>query len=294
MISFDEERTYYDVLEVTPDASPQDIRNAYLRAKSAYKKDSVALYSLMSEAETEGLLKEIEEAFLVLSNPERRRDYDRRHGILKLDSQPAPQPAAGAKAPAAGSSNVISIDRVPPMDSVGGGDELLIAPATDFADDARATSGARGIFDSGETPLSGGARAGSSSSSAGAAPAPRAATPLTAAVPSSRGASPGGAASAALQQEIDEQTEWSGAFLKRVREGRQIAIEELADYTKISKTYLLAIENEDFTKLPAAVFLRGFVTQVAKYMKLPHDKVVAAYMNRYSRFQSQKTGTGGR
>src|SRR5688572_15201843 len=120
MISF-ESRNYYDLLEVQPDASSTEIRSAYLRAKAAYKKDSVALYTLMSESETEGLLKQIEEAFVVLSSPERRREYDRKHGILSFADEPP--------------ANVVSIDRVPPMEAGSSGDELLIAPATDFADD---------------------------------------------------------------------------------------------------------------------------------------------------------------
>ena len=73
---------------------------------------------------------------------------------------------------------------------------------------------------------------------------------------------------------------------------RRIAIEELCDYTKISKNYLVAMENEDFAKLPAAVFLRGFVTQVAKYLKLPHEKVVTAFMARYNQFHNQRQAAG--
>ena len=52
----DESPNLYDLLEVAPDATPQEIRAAYTRAKSAYKKDSVALYSLMSAEETEQVL----------------------------------------------------------------------------------------------------------------------------------------------------------------------------------------------------------------------------------------------
>ena len=44
----DEAPTLYEVLDLTPDASAQEVREAYLRTKAAYGKDSVALYSLIS------------------------------------------------------------------------------------------------------------------------------------------------------------------------------------------------------------------------------------------------------
>jgi cytoskeletal protein RodZ len=55
----------------------------------------------------------------------------------------------------------------------------------------------------------------------------------------------------------------------------------MANITKVSKSYILAIEDENFPKLPAPVFMRGFVTQMAKVLRLPHDQVAAAYMARY-------------
>ncbi len=44
----------------------------------------------------------------------------------------------------------------------------------------------------------------------------------------------------------------------------------------------MAIEEENFPKLPAAVYLRGFLTQVSKYLKLPHSAVVQAYIARFN------------
>src|SRR3989338_2974446 len=90
-----EEKNYYDLLEVSASASPQEIRMAYIRAKTAYRKDSVALYSLISEEETEDMLRKIEEAFQTLSNSERRREYDRKHGVLSAENVEGP----GVKTP---------------------------------------------------------------------------------------------------------------------------------------------------------------------------------------------------
>ena len=43
------------------------------------------------------------------------------------------------------------------------------------------------------------------------------------------------------------------------------------------------LEEEAFEKLPAAVFVRGFIVQIAKSLKLPPDQVAPAYMSRYKR-----------
>ena len=69
--------------------------------------------------------------------------------------------------------------------------------------------------------------------------------------------------------------------MKKIRETKKISLEELSEFTKISRTYLKAIEDENYTKLPAAVYLRGFVTHMAKFLKIPADKAVPAYMARY-------------
>ena len=253
MISSDGDNNYYDLLEVQPDASPAEIRQAYLRVKAAYKKDSVALYTLISEAETESLLKSIEEAFQILSNPERRRDYDRRHGSLGFGDVATPAKVEPL-------SNVISIDRVPPMETIPNESDILVPPSTDFTE--APVPVARPVIAE-KNPVFGGA--GGSSPSRPSADSNR-----------------------ELMEEIEREAEWSGAFFRRVRETRRVAIEELADFTKIGKNYLLAIEEENYGKLPAAVFLRGFVTQIARYLRLPQDKAVPAYMDRYTRGKEQK------
>src|SRR5262245_17675746 len=78
-------QSYYEILDVKPDASQSEIRQAYFRVKSAYGKDSAALYSLFDEQETQLVLERVEEAYLVLSNVDKRREYDRLHGFLRMD-----------------------------------------------------------------------------------------------------------------------------------------------------------------------------------------------------------------
>jgi DnaJ-class molecular chaperone len=84
----DEPLSLYDVLELTPDATPQEIRSAYLRLKSSYGKDNIAHYTVFSREETETMLANIENAYLTLSNPERRRNYDQGQGFHAGQARP--------------------------------------------------------------------------------------------------------------------------------------------------------------------------------------------------------------
>ncbi|MGK5082433.1 helix-turn-helix domain-containing protein [Bdellovibrionota bacterium FG-1] len=255
-MSFTNDTSLYDILDIKPDASPQEVREAYLRTKAAYNKDSVALYTLISTEERENMLAQIQEAYETLSNADRRREYDRHHGILdqEKDFQPPVRPTLNRK--------IISIDRVPPMEHSANSESLLIAPTTDFTDDTKPTP----------------------SPDAPPAPAPPLAT-VTSITPQIQPRNP----EQALTQEIAQEIEWKGSFLRRVREGRKMSIEELSGITKVSKNYLQAIEEENFPKLPAPVFLRGFVTQLAKTLRIPHEQVVAAYMARFQQSRAEKT-----
>ena len=74
-----EEQTYYEILEVGPDATGREIQQAYERAKETYQNDSVAVYSLFSEKEMEKIQAVIEEAHRVLMDETSRRNYDQTH-----------------------------------------------------------------------------------------------------------------------------------------------------------------------------------------------------------------------
>jgi len=262
-MAIDDNPTYYDILDLKPDASPQEVREAYLRTKSTYNKDSVALYTLVSPDEREDMLQKVEQAYEILSNADKRREYDRHHGLLDPEAAmlPPSRPRANKK--------IVSIDRVPPMDSLEG-EDLLIAPATDFASGGEPGSG---LFSSSEAPLP---ISGASSGTGGSGPRTIQPPPLPPGV--GRAAASG---AGEMSVEIAEQSEWAGSFLRRVREQRRVSIEEMAAVTKITKSYIVAIEEEAFPKLPAAVYLRGFIIQIAKVLKLPHEKVAGGYMARY-------------
>ena len=82
-----------------------------------------------------------------------------------------------------------------------------------------------------------------------------------------------------FEQEIENCSEYTGSFLKKIREYKNVSVERMADMTKISKTYIRNIEEEDYVKLPADVYTRGFVYQYAKCLKLNPELVATSYVH---------------
>ena len=68
-----------------------------------------------------------------------------------------------------------------------------------------------------------------------------------------------------------------GERLKRERELREISLDELSKATRISNRFLLALENEDWGKLPGGVFGHGFVRSIARYLGLAEETLLGEY-----------------
>jgi hypothetical protein len=244
----DEPLSLYDILELTPDATPQEIRSAYLRLKSAYGKDNIAHYSVFSRDETEQMLQNVENAYMVLSNPEKRRAYDENQGFrapstpqsMDLFGSPGPSPLSSAQL-AGMTSNAAPIPQPMPQ-------------GRDFPDPFAPTPGP-------------------------------ASNTITSFVPSPN------PTIQSLQNSLDSvmndidhvirnEQMWSGPAIRRIREAKRISLEDLSDYTRISRSYLHALEEENYGKLPAVVYVRGFLQQVSRRLKLPHDLVSRQYLDR--------------
>jgi curved DNA-binding protein CbpA len=86
-----EDMTYYELLEVSPRATAQEIHKAYERVRKIYDPNSIALYSLFSPEETEKIRQRVEEAYRTLVYEDNRRAYDLSlHGGSPTPPPPAP------------------------------------------------------------------------------------------------------------------------------------------------------------------------------------------------------------
>jgi len=80
--------------------------------------------------------------------------------------------------------------------------------------------------------------------------------------------------------EITEETEYTGDLLRQVREARGLTIDQIANTTKIAIYYIRDLEAEEYEDLPAKVYVRGYLKQLAKLLKLDSEPMVRSYVDR--------------
>jgi flagellar biosynthesis protein FlhG len=192
-----EAQSLYEVLEIDPGASDEDIRRAYKRARDMYGNDSIATCGLYTPERLQVVQQRLEEAYDTLLDSDKRKSHD-----LKLfpDGIPTRQTAAGV-VPIAASS--------PPKEDL---------------------------------------------------------TPMRVDLP---------------EPAIDANTEISGELLKRLRESRGVELVEIAQRTKVSVHHLRSIEEENWSVMPAQVYLRGFLVEFARFLRLDPTQVARTYLARY-------------
>jgi curved DNA-binding protein CbpA len=237
------EETFYDILKIDTRATISEIVAAYHSARNAFSKDSVATYSLFSTEETGAILDRLEQAYLTLSNVDKKREYDRQLQ-QKLKSEESLIMAAEQESQSA----------QPPDPAVAAAESVF---ATDLGEDLL---GAPRVNDSKvlhtdlptEFPTE-----GSAGTDAGPAPT-EAAAPAVA-------------------------TEWtdgplSGQHLKEIREKRALSVDDVSRITKIPSKFIRAIESDDPRQLPARVYLQGFVKNLATLYRLDTKTAAKAYL----------------
>ncbi len=207
-----DQKNYYDILEIPTNASFDEVQRGYLRAKNAYGQDSLALYSLMSKDECESIMNTIEEAYSILSDPSKRREYDEARGFKTHDNFPLKRKL----------ENVQQKQEATPAPNRESMSQIVAKKrfSLDYTQDQE------------------------------------------------------------MEQKIENAEEFTGLFLQEIREYKQVDIKRMSDMTKVSKTYLKNIETEEFDKLPALVYVRGFVYQYAKCLKLNPEVVATSYLRR--------------
>lgn len=91
-----------------------------------------------------------------------------------------------------------------------------------------------------------------------------------------------------MDKKIADMVDFTGAGLKEIREYKNVTIERMAEMTKVGKTHLIGIENDDIARLPADVYVRGYVYQYAKVLKLNPELVAQSYMINFKKLRSVK------
>ncbi len=183
------DQTYYEILEVSQNATAKEIEKAYEHAKETFHADSLAVYSLFSEEEVKEIGEAIEEAYRVLTDEASRRSYDQSH-FQSVEGRLPEEPSESQ--------------------------EVSREKKTSLSFTGLSFNVEEGCFD--------------------------------------------------------------GKTLKQVRERVGVELQTVSKETKISVKILEAIEEEAFEKLPALVYLKGFLKNYAQSLGLDPQKVVEDYL----------------
>jgi cytoskeleton protein RodZ len=68
-----------------------------------------------------------------------------------------------------------------------------------------------------------------------------------------------------------------GSYLSHLREERGRSIGEMARVTRVAPSYLEALERDDFTALPAAVFTKGYIRAYCQALDVPVEEALSRY-----------------
>lgn len=263
--------TYYEMLDVTANASFEEIEASYQRIITYLGPEALAVYSMIEPEEAQKLRSQVDEAFRTLSDPDRRAAYDRLRGGRPVDDGHATSVTTTHAPESATSSTTTSYAASFPVNST---------PARRNTGGASSASPAVGVSTSLVVPPAGPEKA-STTALVPTKSAPARSVP----VPDLRRRRLVPSPDIVLTPD----TEFGGALLRRLRESAAASLDDVAEQTKVSKRYLTALEENDFAALPAAVYVRGFVSEYARALGLDSAQVAKSYMALYNRYR----GGGG-
>jgi curved DNA-binding protein CbpA len=253
-------QNFYELLELTPGASQDEIRIAYQKSLDLYGQESVAMYALDDGRQVEELRARLDEAWKVLGDESLRGAYDTSLGVAgasrgrkmvtlvptetSTESTEAPQ---SQPEPVAASTQPVEVVRFPPVMS-------LPSPESKFVElEPPGESPPSPVLkEAGETAL--------------------VKQPEAAAVKREDDKARG-------KLDIPPEAEFNGELLRRVRESKGKTLQQLADKTRIGKRHLENVEADRYNELPTAVYLRGILMNLARELGLDGLRVSKSYLD---------------
>ena len=94
------EQDHYEILEISRDATREEIERSFRMAQSTYADDSLAGYSVFGEGEAEAIRERIEMAYRVLSDAEARSAYDTSLTAVAAPAKPSEESPPEIELPA--------------------------------------------------------------------------------------------------------------------------------------------------------------------------------------------------
>ena len=92
----------------------------------------------------------------------------------------------------------------------------------------------------------------------------------------------------AIEKLLASEKEVNGQLISEMRNISDISKEEISANLKISPSYIDAIEDEDFNKLPPVVYVRGFLKYLFTYMGLKgRNDIIDSYIRKLENWKNK-------
>ncbi len=79
-----------------------------------------------------------------------------------------------------------------------------------------------------------------------------------------------------------------GTLLKEERQKKGFTLEQVEKATKIRAKFLVAIENEDYKKLPSLPYVQGFIKNYSTFLGLRSTTILAIFRREYIQKEKQQ------
>ncbi len=77
--------------------------------------------------------------------------------------------------------------------------------------------------------------------------------------------------------DISWQTQTPGQIIKAVREAKRISIGEVMQRLLLSKHIINALEEDNYSRIPAEVYALGYLKAYAQFLQIPADTVIKSF-----------------
>ena len=245
----------FQTLELSIDASPEEVTDAYRRLKEAYSPELVSMSSPVGYAiekkRRQDMIGQIEAAYRSLQRLFEKEAPVRSEEIAAREDESPPgeavQPDAVETGPVAGApvaEAAAETDAIPREETPEGAVETEISYGEAIPEEVAPET----------------------------APDPTLKEPET------------------EERPLADIADFSGQTLKDIREKLKVSLEEVYEETKIRIPTLQNLETENFPDLPPEVYVKGFVKSYARRLSLDPVATARIYMEKYHEWQRRKGG----
>ncbi len=93
------------------------------------------------------------------------------------------------------------------------------------------------------------------------------------------------------QKSFATDIENTGNYLRTLRLGKGLSTKEVTEATRISEINIIAIEDQNYSSLPADTFTRGLLNIYSKFLGADAERVIAKFMEERDKTTAQKKRT---